>query len=91
MFGSQTVSPLSRLFRGLWFHYLRWECVCTLGGGNAIWKICKRNCLSMNVGFHLMEERGVAAVASEFSISGMINRACVCQRVLHKPRTGHWG
>lgn len=61
MFGSQTVSPLSRLFRGLWFHYLRWECVCALGGGNAIWKICKRNCLSMNVGFHLVEERGAAA------------------------------
>lgn len=57
MFGSQTVSPLSRLFRGLRFHYLRWECVCTLGGGNAIWKICKRNCLSMNVGSHLMEEK----------------------------------
>lgn len=34
-----------------------------LGGGNAIWKICKRNCLSMNVGSHLTEEEGgVAAV-----------------------------
>lgn len=32
--------------------------MCMLGGGNAIWKICKRNCLSMNVGSHLMEERG---------------------------------
>lgn len=29
-----------------------------LGGGNAIWKICKRNCLSMNVGSYLTEEKG---------------------------------
>lgn len=58
MFGSPTVSPLSRPFGGLGFHYLRWECVCMLGGGNAIWKICKRNCLSMNVGSYLTEEKG---------------------------------
>lgn len=90
MFGSQTVSLLSQQFWGLRFHYLRWECVRALGGGNAIWKICKRNCLSMNVGSHLPKERGGEVVALEFSISGVINRACVWQGVLCEPRAGHW-
>lgn len=29
-------------------------------------------------------------MALEFSISGMINRACVCHGVLREPRAGHW-
>lgn len=64
--------------------------VYVLGGGNAIWKICKRNCLSMNVGSHLPKERGGEVEALEFSISGVINRACVWQGAVHEPRAGHW-
>lgn len=90
MFDSQTVSLLSQQFWGLRFHYLRWECVCALGGGNAIWKICKRNCLSMNVGSHLPKQREAEVVALEFSISGIINRAYVWQGVLCEARAGHW-
>lgn len=38
----------------------------------------------MNVGSHLPKERGGEVEALEFSISGIMNRACVCE-----PRAGH--